>query len=80
MVLPIIILPFEVVFIVVTVPRDVLIIKNSMFASSLEDLALTEVIICVIPAVDLLILSVFPHLDAVVGARDDVEMLNGSIS
>ena len=71
---------FDVMVVVVTVPRDVLIVEDSMFVSSLEALAVTEVITCVVPAVDVLIPSVVPHLDAGVGGGDDVEMFNGSIS
>ena len=68
---------FEVMAVVVTVPR---IVEDSMFTPSLEALALTEVITCVVPAVDVLIPSVVPHLDAGVGGGDNVEMFNGGIS
>ena len=51
-----------------------------MFVPSLEALALIEVITCVVPAVDVLIPSVVPHLDEGVGGGNDVEMFNGGIS
>ena len=60
MVLPEISVLSEVMVVVVTVPRDVLIVEDSMFVPSLEALALTEVITCVVPVVDVLIPSVVP--------------------
>ena len=35
---------------------------------------------CVVPAVDVFVPSIVPHLDAGVGGGDDVEMFNGGIS
>jgi len=67
----------EVMVVVVTVPRDVLIVEDSMFVPSLEALALTEVITCVVPALAVLMFPIWMHG---FGGGDDVEMFNSGIS
>ena len=66
-------------FVVVTVPKKVLIVEDSMSAPSFEDLVFTEVITCVISAVDVLTPSVVSHLNVGVGGEGDIGIVNGNI-